>query len=190
MRLIILLLLVSFTIQAQDFRKVKVTIGFGYTSLKSNYNSSNGEIQNLIFLEPAYRINKRLLVAIRLEHVGNILLSNGLSISSYGINGQYYFSNKILRPFAGIGLSLYHPILSGGFYSYNSRLEETVFGFYPRVGFDYGHFCMMVEMNIVSQSNAKISSPAPLQLPLIDGALSCNYFSLKMGISIGGGRKK
>lgn len=188
MRLIILLLLVSFTIQAQDFRKVKVTVGFGYTSPKSNYNSSNGEIQNLIFLEPAYRINKRLLVAIRLEHVGSVLLSNGLSISSYGINGQYYFSDKIFRPFAGIGISQYHPILTGGFYGYNSRLEETVLGFYPRLGFDYGHLSLMVEMNITNSSSAIISSPST-QTPATQGLLSSNYFSIKIGVSIGGGRK-
>ncbi len=163
-------------------------VGFGYTSVKSDYNSYNKQTQGLIFLEPAYRINQKFLVAIRLEHVGSILLNEGFSISSYGIHSQYYFSNKNFRPFAGIGISQYHPIVTEGFYGYNSRLEETALGFSPRLGFDYGHLSLVAEMNIASASKAKISLPSS-QTPATDGSLSNNYFSIKIGFSIGGGRK-
>ena len=107
---------------------------------------------------------------------------------SYGINGQYYFSNKDFRPFVGIGLGFFHPILhSDPFYGYTSRLEETVIGFYPRLGFDYGHLSIAIDMNVVASSNAIISRPA--FEPSFNGTLNSNYLSMKVGIVMGGGRK-
>lgn len=195
MKLAVLLIFLSTSLYAQQYKRLRVGIGLGWGNVIANYNYSGSNIQRsegpvLISLEPSYRFNDRIRVGVRLEAVGQ-LIGGGQNITSYGINGQYYFLKKRFRPFVGMGLSFFHPRLVGdGFYSFNSELEETLLGFYPRIGFDFGHLFMIVEKNIVNNANAKIYPPGQIQLPAKDGTLSSNYFSLKIGIFIGGGRKK
>ena len=60
-----------------------------------------------------------------------------------------YLSNKNFRPFVGLGLSFYHTaIVEDAFYGYGSRNEQTVLGFYPRTGFDLGHFSLTIDWNV------------------------------------------
>jgi hypothetical protein len=66
-------------------------------------------------------------------------------------------------------------------------LEETVLGFYPRAGFDLGHLTIAVEWNIISSSKSIINKP--VSTISYDGFVNSNYLSLKIGLSIGGGRK-
>ncbi len=188
MRLTLLLIFLAAAIHAQEFKKLRAGFGFGYSIVGPNLNSPKSEGCLLISFEPSYRIKDRISIGVRLEAIGQ-LIGGGLNVASYGINGQYYFSNEKFRPFAGIGLGLYHPRLSGDtFYGYTSRLEETVLGFYPRVGFDSGHLTIAVEWNIISSSKSIINKP--VSNISYDGYINGNYLSLKIGLSIGGGRKK
>jgi hypothetical protein len=190
MRLTTLLVFLATACYAQEFKKLRLGIGSGYTQGSSGYNdnSSNGM---LLYLEPSYRINDRVSLGVRFESAFGSLFgfASGVTVASYGINGQYYFSNNNFRPFAGIGLGFYHPMLTGdAFYGYNSRLEETVLGFYPRAGFDWKHLSFTIDWNIASASKATIFPPR--FQGSYDDYLSSNYLSLKLGITIGGGRKK
>lgn len=187
---IALLILVSSTLYSQEFKKFRAQFGFGEGSLDPTLNNANRGGLALIFFEPSYRTSDKISVGVRLEASGNLVYGS-YSITSYGINGQFYFSKRNFRPFAGIGVGWFHPIMKSDiFYGYNSKLEESAIGVYPRVGFDYGHLIVLFEINITDTSAAIILPPYYVQLPPAKGYLNSNYLSLKIGISIGGGRKK
>ena len=57
--------------------------------------------------------------------------------------------------------------------------DETKFGFYPRVGFDAGHFTLSIDYNIVG--NSKVSG--------MDGEFKNSYLGIRLGGYFGGGRK-
>ena len=101
---------------------------------------------------------------------------------------QYFFSNKSFRPFAGLGVGFYHPSItfnsstSKGPYSTG---EETSFGFYPRLGFNYSHFTLTIDYNIVENSKTLIHD----NITTTAGYLENAYVGLKMGVTFGGGRK-
>jgi hypothetical protein len=84
------------------------------------------------------------------------------SIFSYSAFGQHYFSNNHFRPLIGLGI---------GGYTY-SGLKEGNFGVYPRIGFDFRHLTFITDFDIVG------------------GAINSNFLTFKIGVSIGGGRKK
>ncbi len=161
---------------SQEFRKLRGSIAFG---------ASDGFIA---CLEPGYRISDKILAGIRIE--GKAFFATK-ETGSYGINGQYYISNKNFRPFVGLGLSLYHTgIVGDGFYGYSSRNEETVMGFYPRTGFDLGHFSLTIDWNVVANAKATIDPPISQGGSSYTGYINGNYLSVKVGFFIGGGRKK
>ncbi len=188
MRLTLLLIFLAAASHAQEFKKLRAGFGLGYSFAGPSLNNINSEGSLLICFEPSYRIKDKISLGIRLEAIGQVI-GGGLNVASYGISGQYYFSNEKIRPFAGIGLGFYHPRLSGDtFYGYTSRLEETVLGFYPRTGFDLGHLTIAVEWNIISSSKSIINNP--VSNISYEGYINSNYLSLKIGLSIGGGRKK
>jgi len=172
---------------AQEYKKLRVAIGTGYASVGQEYREYSNGGQVLFFLEPSFRLNDKVSVGCRLE------VTPGKTVASYTFNGQCYWVKKSqdFRPFVGWGIGFYHPYLSGDvFYGITSRQEQTVFGFYPRLGFDYGHLTLLIDWNIGGYANATIYPPAGSALPSFDGNLSPNYFSAKIGLQIGGGKKK
>lgn len=188
---LVLLVMVAATtsVSAQEFKKFRVGLGLGFGS--GSGNGSGGGV--LVALEPGYRVSDQILVNLRLESAligrgySNTVPSTGsidiTSIGSYTLNSQYYFSNGTFRPFAGIGLGLYslgkvkikdnnQPIELGK--------DESKFGFYPRVGFDLGHFNVTVDYNIVGSTS----------IDGVNGSFSNNYFGVRLGAFFGGGRTK
>jgi hypothetical protein len=176
---------------AQEFKKFKVGLGLGYAAAAGS--GSSGGV--LVTLEPAYRLQDNFSVGLRLE---TALITRGYSqtttsasfdvaaIGSYTVNGQYYFSNNAFRPFAGLGLGLYSmaavkaDFSSGGSSgTVDAAAAESKFGFYPRIGFDYRHFTVSADYNIVS--NTKDVSGA--------GEFKNSYFGIRIGGFFGGGRK-
>ncbi|MFY8036369.1 MAG: hypothetical protein ACOVMQ_04325 [Cyclobacteriaceae bacterium] len=178
---------------SQEYKKLRLLLGLGIGSIGSSgpiYSSMNDAGIILIFAEPSYRISQRFNLGLRLEAGGHVI-GGGYAVTSYGIGGQYYFSNSKLKPFCGIGLANYHPMLGGGsFYSYGSRNEKWVLGVYPRVGFDFGHLTVMADYNFMPLSETVITYPGQQQLPSITDKIDGTYFGFKIGVSIGGGRKK
>jgi outer membrane protein W len=176
---------------AQEFKKFKVGIALGYAGA-TGYGASGGAI---VTLEPAYRLQDNFSVGLRLE---SALITRGYSqsfnsasinvaaIGSYTVNGQYYFSNNAFRPFAGIGLGLFSMAdvkadvtSSGSTTTVDAAAAESKFGFYPRVGFDYRHFTISADYNIISDTKDLSGT----------GSFQNSYFGIRIGGFFGGGRK-
>lgn len=178
------LLLIGFNINAQDYKPFKVGLGLGYAA------PSDGGGGIAVYLEPGYRINDQILVGLRIESavmaktVGTQEAS-AKATGSYTINGQYYFSNNKFRPFAGLGVGLFANAdveVSG---SSGSASAGNGIGFYPRVGFDFGHFNFIFDYNIVPPTDELEVSGSTVSLG--DDEIKNSYMSIKIGVSIGGG---
>ncbi|HEV3413194.1 MAG TPA: hypothetical protein VG101_11980 [Puia sp.] len=86
---------------------------------------------------------------------------------------DYYFTNGGFRPFIGAGAGVYTTAAidsSTSNSSISSIPSASQFGYMARVGFEVGHLRVGAEYNFVA-SNA-------------------SYLGLKIGVCIGGGRKK
>jgi hypothetical protein len=171
---------------AQEYKKFRVGLGLGYAL--AGGNGSSGGV--LIALEPSYRIQDNLSLGLRLE---TALLTRGFSqavpstvsidvaaIGSYTVNGQYYFGEGAFRPFLGAGLGLYSlaaiKATQDGINS-DVAVSESKFGFYPRAGFDYGHFNVSIDYNLVPATT------------ITGGEFTNNYFGIRIGAYFGGGKK-
>lgn len=191
-----------FTANAQDFKPVKVGIGLGYAS--PGGDGAKGGV--LFYLEPAYRVSDQFAVGLRMEIAAmargvsysgtSTTASSDLDVSgngSYTVNGQYYLSNNTFRPFVGAGAGIYTLAAvkatisagSGTSSTYEASASSSKFGFYPRVGFDLGHFTMQIEYNIIpsSKSDVVISSTT------YTSEAKNSYLGIKAGFFFGGGKK-
>jgi outer membrane protein W len=193
---IILLMAIAITTQAQDdhlreYKSFKVGLGLGY-AVPGKGNGSGGGA--LLYLEPAYRACDEVSIGLRLESAiivrgvqgvtDNDVAGDASSNVSYTLNGQYYFNNNNVRPFIGAGGGLFSLAAvkfnsaSGNTPGLDEVGAQTVFGFYPRVGIDAGHFNLTLDYNIVPPS----SVPG-------GGQVKNNYLGIRAGLSLGGGRK-
>lgn len=167
--------------QSTIFKPFKVDMGLGY---------GFGKAKGVVFhLEPKYSIKDELAVGLRIESaiLGNIEADNSTvssvdlsAIGSYLVTGDYYFSNRIFRPLAGLGMGVYS--MGGVKVQASDNIDETVdinvgtkFGLAPRVGFEVGHFRMGLEYNLITGQPKNFNR---------------NYFSTKIGVVFGGGRRK
>jgi outer membrane protein W len=146
----------------------------------------------LLYLEPAYRLQDQLLVGIRFEaaavvrgydaNVETGSVSASLS-GSQGLFGQYYFSNETFRPFVGFGLGLNKIATAAATFNGEAfaGISESKFGFFPRVGFDAGHFTLSIDYNLIGASTLTGTSGTELKT-------KNNYVGIRFGGFIGGGR--
>jgi hypothetical protein len=157
-------LTVTVAANAQDYKKLKVGFGFVLADFIGKYENFT---YPFVTLEPAYRVRDDLAIGLRIEAtagVGGTCACEMHGIGSYTVNGQYYLSAYKFRPFVGAGLGLY----AGA---------ETKFGFYPRAGFDLGHFSFSLDYNLL-QANK-----------IYNTSLNTNYLGFRIGFFVGGGRK-
>ncbi|TZF80806.1 porin family protein [Pedobacter sp. BS3] len=176
------LMALAVAVSAQTYKKVKVDIGFGYAIPKESGGGTKGGVT--FTLEPHYRLTDAISLGLRLEgaalaHVNNLGGEDSDAkvsvLSSYCVTGEYYLGKSSFRPFVGAGLGFFKSAsvtldddtMSGG------SAPQVVpgssdFGFFPRVGFETGHFRMSAEYNIVG---------------------SGGYFAAKIGFFFGGGKK-
>jgi hypothetical protein len=188
--LAVILLTATATLYAQDYKKFRVGIGLGY-AMPSGEGSKGGVM--LDYLEPGYRLNDNILVNLRM---GLAVVARGTTtatnydidvaaIGSYSLNGQYYFTDEGFRPYAGLGLGLFSlaAVSASGDANGNSTtgdvsVSQSKFGFYPRIGFDAGHFTLNIDYNIVPTTTGA------------DGTKFKNsYLGIRIGGYFGGGRK-
>lgn len=190
--LVVVVSLTSFA-QREKFRKFKGSLTLGYAV------PADGGGGVAFALEPAYRISDQLAAGLRIESAATVRDLEGeetriAATGSYTVNGQYYFSDEKFRPFAGLGLGWFIPAsiefddeseegASGGFD------PDGTFGFYPRVGFDYGHFTFIVDYNVISKSEVESSVTVNGQTSSSKVELKNSYASIKIGVTFGGGRK-
>jgi hypothetical protein len=180
-----LLVITAIAVHAQDFKKFRVGVGAGY-AMPGGEGAKGGVC---FYMEPGYRINDAMIVGLRME---SAVVVRGYSedigsadldiagIGSYTINGQYYFSNEGFRPFAGLGLGIYSLAavkFDDGGATETAVQSESKFGFYPRVGFDAGHFTLQLEYNLIPATE------------YAGGEFKNSYLGIKVGGFFGGGRK-
>ena len=173
--------------QDDEFKKFRVGFGVGYAN-PSGIGAKSGV---LLGFEPGYRVTDRLLLNLRCEWavmVRGTVRNNDLAVDvnvvrSYTLNGQYYLNkNTKFRPFAGLGAGIYY-LAALELDDNNSTLEvaeaENKFGFYPRIGFDAGHFTFNIDYNIVGKTKGEYES-----------VFRNNYIGVRISGFFGGGRKK
>ena len=168
---------------AQDYKQWKLGLGLGYAA------PSDGGGGVAVYLEPAYRVNDQIAVGLRLETaaLAKVVGDEEGSISgnaSYTLNGQYYLSDAKFRPFVGLGLGIYN-IASISLDSNSADIGGgTEFGFYPRVGFDLGHFNFIIDYNLIPATDGVSFDDLG---NASDVEIKNGYLAVKLGFSIGGG---
>jgi outer membrane protein W len=195
-------------VQAQNYKPFRVGLGLGYASPAGD--GAKGGV--LAYLEPSYRITDAIVVGLKAEAAvmfrgttitqsGQTYAGNG-SVSaagSYTLNGQYYFMDGGFRPYAGLGFGIYSLAsasvsFAGNGQSQTSSQSEVAaaskFGFYPRVGFDAGHFTLNIEYNIVPKSTTSLQVNNGGSITTATSETKNNYLGIRLGFFIGGGKKK
>jgi hypothetical protein len=181
---LIAMLFVSASTSAQQYRKFLFAFDIGYP--KSQF----GPIGSFS-MEPGYRVTDKILIGYRMETIGFVSMigANNISLSSMGINGQYYYSLSSVRPFFGMGIGLFNP--SNNFIMSNTETQNqrNGLGIYPRIGLGVGHIRFMAEYNFIQ----KMSDYIPSHMIGTQGhyeQVNKSYLSFKIGFFFGGGRKK
>lgn len=168
---------------AQEYNQFRVGLGLGYASATGK-GAKGGA---LFYLEPGYRVSDQILVNLRAEWAvigrGYVEESSAsvdvAALGSYTLNGQYYFNNNNFRPFVGVGFGSFSlgavsvSASAGGGSSSNVVAAANKIGFYPRVGFDAGHFTMSIDYNIVPETEG----------------IKNSYIGVRLGGFFGGGKK-
>lgn len=179
---LLLIAMTAATAVAQEYKAFRVGIGLGY----ANASGKGAKGGVLWALEPGYRVNDQILANLRIE---GAVIGRGYAdetsasvdvaaLGSYTLNGQYYFNNNNFRPFVGVGFGMYSLAAvsvtagtTGG--STEAVAAANKIGFYPRVGFDAGHFTLNLDYNLVPETNG----------------IKNSYLGIRLGGFIGGGRK-
>ncbi|HTE01875.1 MAG TPA: outer membrane beta-barrel protein [Mucilaginibacter sp.] len=182
-KLLLLVVLTSFAVLAKaqnNYKAFKVDLTFGY-AIPSASSGSDGVKGGVTFtIEPHYRLSDAIAVGFRAEGAG-LGFKDGTNedtdvhvsiLTSYCPTLEYYLSNGGFRPLIGGGAGIF----AQSSLDVNSDSgEETAlvpgaskFGFFPRIGFETGHFRMTGEYNILGNDS--------------------NYLAFKIGFFFGGGK--
>lgn len=148
------MLFAAVAVNAQEFKKFRLATGLGY-AMPGGEGSGGGILYDI---EPGYRVNDALCVSLRWE---GAVVVRGLSesvssydasaaaIGSYSVNGIYYLSNNKFRPYVGAGVGVFNLAAVTVSTAGGGAAAESKIGFYPRIGFDLGHFNINIDYNIV-----------------------------------------
>jgi hypothetical protein len=181
-----LILFAAVAVNAQEFKKFRVGVGAGY-AMPGGEGSGGGV---LFTVEPGYRVNDQILANFRWESAAVIrgtVNDTGADldvagIGSYTFNGQYFFSTENFRPYVGVGFGMFSlaavsasATTGGG--SAVAAASESKFGFYPRIGFDAGHFTLNIDYNFIPNTTAGTEE------------FKNSYIGIRLGGYFGGGRK-
>jgi len=192
--LLLVLVLSVAVVKAQEFKKFRVGIGAGY-AMPSGEGAGGGVMWAL---EPGYRVTDQILANLRIEGAAIIrgtadATSASLDVAgvrSYTLNGQYFFTTNNFRPFVGVGFGIYS--LAAAKFEGNSNgvsgasaSSASKFGFYPRLGFEYRHFVVNLDYNLIPNTQATISSSNGT----VDTEFKNSYLGIRIGGYFGGGRK-
>ena len=166
----------------RKFKPFKVDISLGYAGPQDNSQNLKYNGGALFAIEPKFAIIDQLAIGARVEaavtaHVNNSNdgsnNSNAKANLSYIFTVDYYITNGGFRPFIGAGAGVYTTaaIDSNSSNSSISSIPRTSqFGYMARLGFEVGHLRVGAEYNFVANN--------------------ASYFGLKIGVCIGGGRRK
>jgi outer membrane protein W len=185
-KLFLLIALMGFAVlanaQSTDFHAFKVDLSFGYAIPQSTGGTAaDVKAGATVTIEPHYRITDALAVGLRIEGAGlgyensnedNATVHVSI-LTSYCPTLEYYLLGGGFRPFVGAGAGIF----SQQTVDYNSETDDSAnlvkggskFGFFPRAGFEAGHFRLSAEYNILGSNS--------------------NYAAFKIGFFFGGGKK-
>src|SRR5258708_4566391 len=153
--LVLSVTLLCLSMAKAKFRPFKVDVAFG-AAIAQGTGAKGGV---LFSLEPKYALIPQVVVGLRLEAAltgRGFVASDGSSASadiaalgSYLATGDYYFSHRIFRPFAGAGTGIYS-LASASFKGNTSGGSTsagaaTKFGGMVRTGFEVAHFRLAIE---------------------------------------------
>lgn len=180
-----LLLFVAFVIinymaraQSSDFHAFKFDLGLGY-AIPANSGGGTFKAGAAFSLEPHYRLSDEFAVGLRMEAaaLGYEAPDNSVvninATSSYCVTGDFYLAKQGFRPYIGGGAGLFIQqalnVNSGSGESLALTPHTTKFGFFPRAGFEVGHFRVAASYNVLGNN--------------------ANYAAFTLGFFFGGGRK-
>ncbi len=195
-------------VHAQDYKPFRVGLGLGFASPAGD--GAKGGV--LFYLEPSYRVTDAIAVGLKAEAAvmfrGTTITQSGQSYAgsgtvsgsgSYTLNGIYYFTNTGFRPYAGVGFGIYSLASASVSFAGNGNTQTssqtdavsggTKFGFYPRVGFDAGHFTFNIEYNIVPKSTNSFQVDNNGTITTATSETKNNYLGIRIGFFIGGGKR-
>jgi Outer membrane protein beta-barrel domain len=179
---------------SSEYHAFKVDLTLGYAIPPSNSTSAGDNVKaGVTFgLEPHYRLSDALAIGLRIEGAalayGNTSGSgentsgsaNVSVIYSYCPSIEFYLLKGGFRPFIGGGAGIFDQgsvSISGSDQGTSNTGYVTLgskFGFFPRAGFEVGHFRLSAEYNILGNDANGNSS---------------NYAAFNIGFFFGGGRK-
>jgi outer membrane protein W len=166
--------------QSTAFKPFKVDFATGYAMP----GGSGAKAGVLFSVEPKYGVTDNITVGIRFEGAvvaraykdvnGDYTAGEVKAAASYLATADYYLNTNKFRPFAGAGVGIFSTAGAGvdGNGNVTEGASASKFGGAPRVGFEFGHFRMAVEYNIVGKT----------------GDINNNYLGIKLGFFAGGGR--
>ncbi len=167
---------------AQEYKKLRATIGLGVT---------NGI---LIYFEPSYRVKDNLAFAVRFEDGIHVTPQEGIySVGSKSILGQYYLrtNSKKNHPFVGLGIGIFNASGFGGLLcDCEKTIQKQSFGFFPRLGYDNRHFTLSLDINLISSFRESTISMMPgSSVEPSYQYINTSYIGVRAGLTIGGGRR-
>jgi outer membrane protein X len=188
----IAIMIVSLSLTAQDYKPFKVDLALGY-AIPGGKGAKGGV---LFAVEPKYAVMDQLNLGLRMEAAVVARGYAGTNIEedmevdvkasgSYLLTGDYFFtSNRSFRPFGGIGAGIY--TIAGASISADDETaavgSDSKFGGLVRTGFEAGHFRLGIEYNLVPKK--KLTTDGAGYIESKNG-----YIGIKVGATIGGGRK-
>jgi hypothetical protein len=176
--LLIALAGVSFFAHAQSttYKAFKVDVDLGYAIPSNGTGTKAGAT---FTIEPHYRITDDFALGLRFEgaalgYVDQASIKAKVSLlTSYCPTAEYYFMKGGFRPFAGAGAGLFSQkaVAESKNLGDGSTVgaSTTKFGFFPRIGFETGHFRMAATYDVLGNNS--------------------NYTSFSFGFFFGGGKK-
>jgi outer membrane protein X len=190
--------LLSFSSKAQDseYKPFKVDVSLGYV-----IPGGKGAKGGILFaIEPKYSVISNLAVGLRMEGAivarfsgydenGDVMDASVKAAGSYLATGDYYIpTGSAFRPFTGTGAGIFS--IAG--VEVNSTSGEvsggSKFGGMVRTGFELSHFRFGFEYNIVPKT--KFDGFDENGNPTTGLTSNNSYMGIKLGVCIGGGRKK
>ncbi len=168
---------------SQTYIPFKVDLGIGTTGQPFDVSGF------LFYVEPSYTFANRFKSGLRFEYA----ILSMKNIGSSALTFDYYFATvHQLRLFAGGGYSLYTTSSNGGCgtgpattQNYSTTKKP---GALARIGFDWDHFHLGMEYNFVPSTYVTANGNDVQNSPTV--VYKNNYFALKLGVSIGGGKKR
>lgn len=167
----------------RDYKSFKINFSAGYSVIMPKDSSIKGGA--IFSIEPKYHLFDEFSVGVRIEAVTmkpEATAVNGVSTTgdietngSLLLTGDYYFTHRDLRPFAGIGMGVYSQA-ARSVKDYYGQIEDlpsvNKFNFMLRGGFEFSHVSAAIEYNFISNKTYTRTG----------------YLGLKLGFVIGGGR--